>query len=92
MQHLKEWKKVFKALGNEIRLQILWLLDREAELSVKVISGRLNRGVKIVSKHLGILSNIGFIQGHGKLGSVYYQLHPDLRKEVKYIVAKYIRR
>lgn len=91
-KHLKEWTRNFKALANEIRLQILYLLDKEGELAVKTISNKLGRGVKITSKHLGILSNIGFLQSHGKLGSVYYKLDPDLRDEVKHIIIKFLRR
>ena len=92
MQYLKEWTKMFKALGNETRLQIMRLLSIERELPVHAISARVNRGVKGVSKHLSILANIGFLQSHGKLGSVYYYLHPKLRKEVRHIITNFLRK
>lgn len=92
MQYLKEWTKIFKALGNETRLQIVQLLNKEKELPVHAVSARINRGVKSVSKHLSILSNIGFLQSHGKLGSVYYYLHPELRKEIRHIMVIFLRK
>ena len=88
---MKEWTKNFKALANENRLEILRVLSKHGELSVKIICNKLDRGVKMVSKHLGILSHMGFVEGTGKLGSVWYKLHPKLHPEIKHIITKFLK-
>ena len=88
---MKEWTKIFKALANENRLYILRLLAKDGELSVKTICHKLDLGVKLVSKHLSILSHLNFVEGHGKLGSVWYRIHPTVRSEVKYIISRFLR-
>lgn len=92
MKHLKVWTKMFKALANENRLKILYWLDREGELSVKAVSEKIGRGIKITSKHLNILSRIDFLESNGKLGSVWYSINPDMRREIKHIVAHFLRK
>lgn len=87
---MKEWTKTFKGLANENRLNILYTLHKEVELSVKTISGRIDLGIKATSKHLIILSNLGMLQSHGKQGSVWYKLHPKLRAETKHIITKFL--
>ena len=91
MKHLKAWTKIFKALANENRLKILYCIDRGGELSVKMISDKIGRGVKITSKHLNILARTDILEANGKLGSVWYSINPDIRAEIKYIVTKFIR-
>lgn len=88
---MKEWTKIFKALGNDNRLAILKLIAQHGELSVKMICQRLDKKVKMVSKHLGILAHMNIVEGEGKLGSVWYKLHPALRAEVKTILHKFLK-
>ena len=88
---MKEWTKVFKALANENRLKILRLLTRKRELPVKAISGYIDLGIKATSKHLIILANLNMLQSQGKLGSVWYTLHPSIRPEVHYIIHKFLK-
>lgn len=88
---MKEWTKIFKAFGNENRLYILRLLGKEGELSVKMICRKLDLRVKLVSKHLSILSHMGFVEGHGKLGSVWYKIHPAVRAEVRHIITRFLK-
>ena len=87
----KEWEKIFKVLGNINRLNILRLLSRKRELPVKAIAEALDLGVKITSQHLVILAHTGMVQGTGKLGSVYYSLHPELSKEVRHILEHFVK-
>ena len=89
---MKEWTKIFKALANENRLKILHLLTKQGELPVKEISHRIGLGVKPTSKHLIILSNMNFLQNEGKRGSVWYRLSPELRREVRYIITRFLAR
>ncbi|KKU13334.1 MAG: ArsR family transcriptional regulator [Parcubacteria group bacterium GW2011_GWC2_45_7] len=88
---MKEWTKIFKALANENRLAILKAIVKHDELSVKMICQKLDKGVKLVSKHLGILAYMNIVEGQGKLGSVWYKLHPSLRLEVKTIIHKFLK-
>lgn len=88
---MKEWTKIFKALANENRLAILKVLAKQGELPVKIICHKVDRGVKLVSKHLSILAHLNIVEGQGKLGSVWYKLHPSLRTEVKTILYKFLK-
>ncbi len=92
MRHITEWTKIFKALANENRLKILYWLDRERELPVKAICNKIGRGVKITSKHLNLLAHVGILENHGKVGSVWYSIHPDLSHEVRHIITRFIRK
>ncbi len=89
-QHMHEWIKTFKLLGNFNRLQILKLLTKHRELPVKAIADKLDLSVKRTSHCLVMLSHADLVLGKGKLGSVYYSLHPKLRFEVQYIIRKFI--
>ena len=88
---MKEWTKVFKALANENRLKILRLLAKKRELPVKAIGEHIDLGIKATSKHLIILANLNMLQSQGKLGSVWYTLHPAIRPEIQHIIHKFLR-
>ncbi len=90
MTDMKEWTKVFKVFANEHRLRILRLLMLNKELSVKEVSSRIHLGGKATSKHLIIMSTIGFLESHGKKGGVWYRLHPELQREVRYMVKHFL--
>jgi len=75
-------------LGNRNRLRILKLLSQQGELSVKAISDKLDITVKLASQHLVLLAHANFLQGIGKVGSVYYSLNPALPSAVRRIIEK----
>lgn len=79
---------MFKLLGNFNRLRILKLLSQQGELPVKAISNKLDITVKLASQHLVLLSHANFVRGIGKIGSVYYSLHPALPPAVRRILEK----
>ena len=87
---MDQWVKTFKLLGNHRRLRILKLLSKHSELPVKAIANRLDLTVKRASHCLVMLSHADLVLGKGKLGSVYYSLHPKLRSEVNHIIRKLI--
>lgn len=89
---MKEWTKIFKGLANENRLKILHILAKTGELPVHEISKKIGLGVKPTSKHLIILSNLSFLQNEGKRGSVWYRISPELRREVRYIITRFLPR
>ncbi len=87
---MEDWTKIFKALGNDNRLQILRLLLKRGELPVREISDGIKMNIKNTSKHLIILANLNFLDATGKRGSVWYRIHPALRKEVGIILRKFV--
>ena len=88
--HLKEWTKIYKAFANEYRLRILRTLFLNKELQVKEMASRIHLSSKATSKHLIMLSTIGFLESYGKKGGVWYRLHPQLKKEVRYMIKQYL--
>lgn len=90
--NMHTWVNTFKLLGNFNRLRILKLLSQRGELSVKVISEKLDLTVKLTSQHLVLLSHTNFVRGIGKVGSVYYSLHPALPPTVERILEKDIQK
>jgi len=68
--------KVFKALSNKARLEILSLLA-ERPFCVNALANRLNISQPAVSQHLRILENAGLVKGN-KVGYwVHYSLVPE---------------
>lgn len=73
MEHLV---KIFKALSNDVRLEILSLLV-EGPLCVNALVNKLNISQPAVSQHLKVLENAGLIKG-SKMGYwVHYSLVPE---------------
>ncbi|MBI4135837.1 winged helix-turn-helix transcriptional regulator [Candidatus Uhrbacteria bacterium] len=89
---MHNWINTFKLLGNRNRLRILKLLSQQGELPVKVISDKLDLTVKLASQHLVLLAHANFVQGIGKIGSVYYSFHPALPSAVKRIIEKDVKK
>jgi len=74
--------QLFKALGDETRLKILWLLLEEKELSVGDITGILLIPQSTVSRHLRYLLNAGLVKDRRERQSVYYRINvaPESRE------------
>jgi ArsR family transcriptional regulator len=66
--------QLFKALADETRLKILWLLLEEKELSVGDITGVLLIPQSTVSRHLRYLLNAGLVKDRREGQSVYYRI------------------
>ncbi len=72
MEHIG---RIFKALSNDVRLEILSLLV-QGPLCVNSLVDRLNVSQPAVSQHLKILENAGLVKG-SKMGyRVHYSLVP----------------
>ena len=72
MEHIV---KIFKALSNDARLQILSLLA-ESSLCVNALVCRLDISQPAVSQHLRILENAGLVKGSKEGYRVHYSLVP----------------
>ncbi|MEM2179721.1 MAG: metalloregulator ArsR/SmtB family transcription factor [Nitrososphaeria archaeon] len=65
--------KVFRALGDVLRLKILALL-RDGELCVCEIISRLNVSQPLVSRHLKILKECGIVKVRREMNRRYYSV------------------
>lgn len=78
----KECARMFKALAEETRIEILKCLFRE-ERSVSDIAKELNKEHSKVSHHLGILRNAGLVVDKKEGKFVVYQIHPVIYRRLK---------
>ena len=88
---MKEWTKVFKALGNESRLKIIRLLHSRKRLPVGKIAWDVGISLKGTSKHLALLKGLNILENEGKSGRVWYYLSPSMRDEVRHVVEKFLK-
>jgi ArsR family transcriptional regulator, arsenate/arsenite/antimonite-responsive transcriptional repressor len=66
--------QLFKALADETRLKILWLLMNQGELCVTEITGVLDITQTRASRHLQTLSRAGLVTGRRDRFCVYYRI------------------
>jgi ArsR family transcriptional regulator len=88
---MEQLVKIFKALSNDIRLEILSLLAARP-FCVNALVSRLNVSQPAVSQHLKILENAGLVKGD-KMGYwVHYSLVPESFAECLSFLEKLQRR
>ncbi len=78
----KECARIFKALAEETRLEILSFLFN-GEYSVSDIAKELDKEHSKVSHHLGILRNAGLVVDKKEGKFVVYQIHPIVYRQFK---------
>ena len=83
---MKELTKIFKALANERRLRILYLLARGGKETVSSISHNLGLSIRSISKHLLKLEDAGLVARKQTSRWVYYSLNDHPEGEVKYLL------
>lgn len=76
-------KTVFSALSNEIRLRCLLLLQHEGELCVCELTHALDLAQPVISRHLGLLRDMGLVNDRRVGQWIYYSIHPELMRWVK---------
>lgn len=67
-----------KQVSDQTRLRSLMLLHKEGELCVCELTYALALSQPKVSRHLGILRDMGIVQGRREGIWIYYSLHRDL--------------
>lgn len=73
--HAKAYAKLFKALGDPTRLQILEMLGRHQEpLCACEIEARFALKQPTISHHLRLLREVGLIEGERRGNWIYYSL------------------
>jgi len=88
---MKELTKLFKALANERRLRILYLLAKKGKGTVSSISRNLDLSIRSISKHLLKLEDAGLVERKQTSKWVYYFLNDNPKDDVKYLL-KILRR
>ncbi|MFA5838601.1 MAG: helix-turn-helix transcriptional regulator [Candidatus Paceibacterota bacterium] len=69
----QEAEKMYKALANRRRLEILHYLSKETKANVTDISEKIKLSYRSTSKHLQVLKNAGFIDSDQvDFGQFYY--------------------
>jgi DNA-binding transcriptional ArsR family regulator len=74
MEETRELEKIYKALGNRRRLEILRFIKRNQRSSVTAIAEKMELSIKASSKHLVILFNAGALERAQAGYSVLYRL------------------
>jgi len=77
---MKNAVKVFKALSNETRLEIIKLLS-ERSLCVNALVNRTGMSQPAISQHLSILENASLVVGVKKGYWVHYELVTETLQE-----------
>jgi ArsR family transcriptional regulator len=77
---------LYKALGDEIRLTSLLLIEQEGELCVCELVEALGESQPKVSRHLAQLRRSGILCDRRAGQWVYYSLHPQLPDWVRQIL------
>ncbi|MDP3785109.1 MAG: helix-turn-helix domain-containing protein [bacterium] len=75
---MKKLEKIFKALANKKRLNILAFLNKEERASLGEIAEEINTSIKATSKHLLILYHAEFLEKERVHGLTFYELGDKL--------------
>jgi ArsR family transcriptional regulator len=75
-----ELARLFKAMGDPVRLQLLSLIASRAggEACVCDLSGVFDLTGPTISHHLKVLREAGLISGERRGTWVYYRVHPEV--------------
>lgn len=70
---------IFTLAGNEVRMKILFLLNKEDELCVCDLSDILNMKIPAVSQHLRKLKDAGIIRNRKEAQTIFYSVTPEIK-------------
>ncbi len=80
---MKELEKIYKALGNGRRLQIIKMLKNHRDLSVGDIARAIKLSIRSTSRHLAVLRAANVVEKDQRGLLVFYSLTP-IHKAVKH--------
>ncbi|PYR33823.1 MAG: ArsR family transcriptional regulator [Acidobacteria bacterium] len=78
MIDVRQLSAIYRLLGDEARLRLLRVLQRE-RLNVTELTGILGLAQSGVSRHLGLLKEAGWVAEEKDAGYTYYRLSPTLK-------------
>lgn len=88
---MRELARIFKALADETRLQMLALILHEGELCVCDCMQVLDIGQSKASRHLRYLANAGLLDDRRQAAWVYYRISSNL-DELREVVVEAVQR
>lgn len=71
---MKQLERIFKALGNRRRLEIIRFLAKEEVATVSDIARHIRLSVKSTSKHLQLMIHVGILDRERAGPSVAYRI------------------
>jgi len=81
----EEFARVFKALGDPSRLELVHILIREeGTLSVSALGRGLSISQSTISQHLRVLRDAGIIRSERRGASIHYQMDWPRLRELRY--------
>ena len=83
---IKDFEALYKALADESRLKILFLLSELGEACVRDIQQVLRVPQPTVSRHLGLLKRMGLVDNHRRGKWNYYFIIKKQPDMVKYLL------
>lgn len=83
---LSSISKVLNLAGNKVRLQILFLLEKEERLCVCDLSDILQMNVSAISQHLRKLKDRDLVYATKEAQTIYYALNKDKMKTLSPIL------
>jgi ArsR family transcriptional regulator len=83
---IKDFEALYKALADESRLKILFLLSDMGEACVRDIQQVLRVPQPTVSRHLGLLKRMGLVDNHRRGKWNYYYIVKRQPELVKYLI------
>jgi ArsR family transcriptional regulator len=82
---VKDIERLYKGLGDESRLKIMYMLNELGEACVRDIQQVLKVPQPTVSRHLGLLKRMGLVDNHRRGKWNYYYVvkkQPDIVKNL----------
>jgi len=73
----EDWTRLFKALGDPVRLRLFRLLSLHDELCVCHLTGALKLPQSTVSRHLAVLRHAGLVSARREGKWMHYRLSGD---------------
>jgi ArsR family transcriptional regulator, cadmium/lead-responsive transcriptional repressor len=73
-----EASTVFRALGDETRLEVLRLLGEQGGATATTLAQRLPITRQGVAKHIGVLADAGLVDGTARGRAVVYRVRADV--------------
>ena len=74
---LNEYTRIFAALSNPIRLNIVLGILKNGRCNVNTMSSRLDLAQALVSQHVKILKDAGIIEGKREANFIWYRICSD---------------
>ena len=87
VEDIKKLEKIFKAVANKRRLQILRFLKQQKEASVGDIAENIGVSFKSTSRHLAVLYSVDILEKEQRSLEVFYSISAEMHKLMKHVVA-----